>query len=313
MKTETKEAKKPEGHAPGVSVVITAYNVADYIEQCVASALGQTLAEPEAIVVLDKPTDGTDAKVKAMAELYGGRLRVVENSENLGAGLSRRRGVEAARGEYVLLLDGDDWIERGFVKSLLDCARKTGADIVSGGVTVREPSGYYEVQCCGDCVTEGYDKIVKYWGLKTVFMNNRLIRRSLFDKVPYCGRRYIEDTPTIIPMLWYANRVAYVDNPGYNYRVNPKSLTHSADRAKEFVYKGLCWCDLVEFFNAHDPGLYGRLDIRQYAGEMLRQLNGRGFTAAELQPYAGEWAELWMRFFNLIGITGIDYKRIIKQ
>lgn len=306
MKTET-ETKKPEGTAPRVSIVITAYNVEEHIGQCVESALAQSPDDKEVVIVLDAPTDGTAAAVRAFAGRQG--VRIVENAENLGAGLSRRMGVAAARGERILLLDGDDWLEPGFVGQLLECAERTGADIVSGGVTIREPSGYYEVQCCGECVTEGYEKVAKYWGLKTVFMNNRLIRRSLFERVPYCGRRYIEDTPTIIPMLWWANKVAYTDAPGYNYRVNPKSLTHTADRAKEFVYKGLCWCDLVEFFNEHDPGLYGRLDIRQYAGTMLRQLNGRGFTAEEMRPYEKEWAELWTRFWHLVGVTGIDFKR----
>lgn len=306
MKTET-ETKKPEGNAPRVSIVITAYNVEEHIGQCVESALAQSPEDKEVVIVLDAPTDGTAAAVRAFAGRQG--VRIVENAENLGAGLSRRRGVAAACGERILLLDGDDWLDPGFTGQLLECAERTGADIVSGGVTIREPSGYYEVQCAGECVTEGYEKVAKYWGLKTVFMNNRLIRRSLFEKVPYCGRRYIEDTPTIIPMLWWANRVAYTDAPGYNYRVNPKSLTHTADRAKEFVFKGLCWCDLVEFFNEHDPGLYGRLDIRQYAGTMMRQLNACGFTAEEMRPYEKEWAELWTRFWNLVGVTGIDFKR----
>lgn len=289
-----------------VSVVITAYNVAEYIEQSINSALAQTYGDIEVVVVLDNPTDCTAEIVKA---IDSPKLKIVENEVNVGAGLSRRKGVNEAHGDYILLLDGDDWLEPQFVGNLYKKAVELDADIVSGGVSIREPSGYYEIQCYGDCVTEGYEKIVKYWGQKIVFMNNRLIRKTLFEKVPYSHRRYIEDTPTIIPMLWYANKVLYVDEVGYNYRVNPKSLTHTSSFAKEFVFKGLCWCDLVEFFNTHDPGLYEHLDIREYVRTIIAQMNARHFTPQELQPYASEWAEFTYRFFNLIEINGINYKR----
>lgn len=286
-----------------VSIVITAYNVKEYIKESIDSALNQTFEDKEVILVLDKPTDGTDEIVKSIDG-----INIVENEVNVGAGLSRRIGIEHATGDYILLLDGDDWLEPQFVENLYNKAAETDADIVSGGVSIREPGGYYEIQCYGDCVTEGYEKITKFWGQKTVFMNNRLIRRALFDKVPYSHRRYIEDTPTIIPMLWYANKVVYVDEVGYNYRVNPNSLTHTSDFVKEFIYKGLCYCDLVEFFNVNDPGLYAYLDIRDYVRTIITQMNTHQFTPQELQPYASEWAEFTYRFFNIIQINGIDYK-----
>lgn len=289
-----------------VSIIITAYNVEKYIEQSIKSALSQTYgswSEMEVVVVLDKPTDNTTEIVKTIKD---SKLRIIENEENVGAGLSRRKGIENALGDWILLLDGDDWLEPEFVEKLVSAGEKYGADIVSGGVTIREESGYYEVQCYGDCITEGYEKISKYWGQKIVFMNNRLIRKSMFEKVPYSNRRYIEDTPTIIPMLWFANRVVYVDEVGYNYRVNPESLTHTSNFVKEFIYKGLCWCDLIEFFNKVDPKVYEHVNIPSYVTTIITQLNSHKFTAEELQPYISEWAEFTMRFFNLIKINGID-------
>lgn len=295
-----------------ISIIVTAYNCAKWIEKAVRSALGQTAGmscDLEVLVVEDCSTDNT---LEVLEGIEDKRLRIVRNAENVGAGMSRRRGVEECRGAWVLFLDGDDWLEPRFVERLLEGAEESGADIVSGGVTIREPSGYYEIQCYGDCVTEGYEKIVKYWGQKIVFMNNRLIRKSLFEKVPYSHRRYIEDTSTIIPMLWYANKVVYVDEVGYNYRVNPKSLTHTSNFVKEFVFKGLCWCDLVEFFNEKDPGLYARLDIRSYVRTIISQLNEHRFTADEVAEYKEEYAELMRRLWNLVGINGIEYKQVKK-
>lgn len=293
-----------------VSIIITAYNVENYIEQSIKSALNQSLKDIEVVVVLDKPTDNTEAIVKSIKD---DRLKIVENEKNIGAGLSRRMGITQAKGDYIILLDGDDWLEPNFIEHLYQRAKEENADIVSGGVTIREENGYYEVQCVGDRVCEGYEKVTRYWGLKTVFMNNRLIARHLFDKVLYCHRRYIEDTPTIIPMLWYANKVVYVDEVGYNYRVNPKSLSHTADWFKEWVFKGLCYCDLVEFFNAHDPELYKHLDIRQYVCTIFAQLRQTVLTVETVNQYPSEFCELMMRLSNLVSVESVKYKQLPRE
>lgn len=290
-----------------VSIVITAYNVDKYIEQSIRSAMEQTYNDLEIVVVLDKPTDRTEEIVRRIAS-EDSRIKIVENETNVGAGLSRRYGIAASTGDYILLLDGDDWLNPDFIEVLYKSAVETGADITSGGVVHRYSDGYYETQCCGETVSEGYDKVVKFWGLKTVFMNNRLIKRHLFEKVIYSHRRYIEDTPVIIPMLWYANKVVYKDNCGYNYRVNDDSLTHTSNPFKEFLFKGLCWCDLIEFFNEKDPGLYQHLDIRTYVRTIFTQINNARFTPEMIAEYPEEWAEFWARLFNLVSVNGIDFK-----
>lgn len=288
-----------------ISVIITAYNVEKYVRQAIESVLNQSFKDFECIVVLDCPTDKTEEIVTTFNDK---RIVLVKNERNVGAGLSRRIGVQHSKGEHILFLDGDDWLEPHFLERLHAKAIETDADIVSGGVTIRYADGSYEIQCCGDYVSEGYDKVVKFWGQKTVFMNNRLIKRSMFDKVQYSHRRYIEDTPTIIPMLWYANKVVYVDEVGYNYRMNPESLTHTSDFFKEFVFKGLCYCDLIEFFNAKDPKVYEHLDIRTFANTIFQQMQNHHFTPEEINRFPAEWAELMMRLSNLISITQIKFK-----
>lgn len=291
-----------------ISIVITAYNVEAYIAQAIRSALAQTYEDIEVIVVLDKPTDGTEAIVKAIAA-EDERVRIVENHANVGAGLSRRAGLAEAKGEYTLLLDGDDFLRPTFIADLIAKAEETGADIVSGGIEVLHEDGVRDITLYGEQVTEGYDKVTKFWGERIVFMNNKLIRRELHEKVPYCHRRYIEDTPVIIPQLWHANKVAYVDNAGYVYRMQPNSLTHTTNPVKDVIFKGLCWCDLMEFFNANDPEFYKHFPLKNFVAKTLEILNGIELTPANLNPYGSEWAELTMRLFNIVNITGIDFKK----
>lgn len=76
-----------------VSVVITAYNVQPFIAQAIESVLGQTYKDIECVIVEDCSTDDTIAEIKR-ASIGDGRVRMVQNSENMGAGF---RVAEASR------------------------------------------------------------------------------------------------------------------------------------------------------------------------------------------------------------------------
>lgn len=90
-----------------ISVVIPAYNCGAYLCRAVDSVLRQTYSPHEIIVVDDGSTDDT----VAAAQSYGERIRLIVQ-ENAGASVARNRGVEAAGGEWIAFLDGDDeWLE----------------------------------------------------------------------------------------------------------------------------------------------------------------------------------------------------------
>lgn len=116
--------------APAVSVLIPAYNVADYLDQAVASALSQGV-DVEVIVVDDCSTDdGATAaaigRLEADPRVRGFRLPV-----NGGPSAARNKALEEARGEWVAFLDADDWFAPGRLAYLLEVARDSGADAVT--------------------------------------------------------------------------------------------------------------------------------------------------------------------------------------
>lgn len=292
-----------------LSVVITAYNVEDYVVECVNSVKYQKLDKGhsvEIIVVEDKSTDST---LKKLHELD--KLKVIENKENVGAGLSRRIGIQHSTGDYVMLLDGDDYLEnKNHLNILLNKAEETNADVVGGGIKILKEDNSYDITSYGTYTCEGNDKLSKFWGERIVFMNNKIIRRTMYDKFPYCERRYIEDTPVIIPILWAANKVEYVDTIGYVYRMRGDSLTHKADDFKNLVFKGLCWCDLMEFFNVNDKSVFDYIPIKNYITGIINILNNSILTTNIVQPYANEFAELMFRLINLIKVESINFKEI---
>ena len=69
-----------------------------------------------------------------------------------------RIGIAEAKGEYVLLLDGDDYLDEGYIKALLDRAEETGADIVSSGIKTIYEDGSWTADCYGDFTAVGGQK-----------------------------------------------------------------------------------------------------------------------------------------------------------
>lgn len=277
-----------------ISIIITAYNVGKYIERAVKSVLSQTYNNIEVIVVEDCSTDNTKNIIEQLAK-EDNRIKIIYHTENKGAGWARRNGINSATGDYFITVDGDDWLDCDFIETLVEKAKETNADIVSGGITVNKEDGYWEATCYGDIVTNGEDKVLKFWGEKVVFMNNKIIKRELSNKVPYCTRRFIEDTPTIIPMLWYANKVAYVSNIGYHYRMQEDSLTHKASNFKYTLYRGLCALDLIDFFNEKDSDILNKLPLQQMLQQQLQIIKQTKPTIEEIKEYLSDWLEFSKR------------------
>ena len=114
--------------APVASVIVPAYNAAPYLREAVESALGQTGPSVEVIVVDDRSTDDTLAVAESLA---GPHVRVLANAQNRGPSFSRNQAIQAARGEWVAVLDADDWYAPNRLERLLAVARETGADLVA--------------------------------------------------------------------------------------------------------------------------------------------------------------------------------------
>ena len=128
--------------APRVSVIIPCYNVERYIAQTVQSVLTQTYQDLEIILVDDHSTDGTLALVRQVADR---RLRLFSNPENRGPSYTRNRGIAEARGEWLAILDSDDWWADCRLEIMLKTAGAMGLDMVGDDIAwVRdgEPAPY---------------------------------------------------------------------------------------------------------------------------------------------------------------------------
>ena len=110
-----------------VSVIIPAYNIEDYIGRCLDSIISQTYKNLEIIVVDDGSRDYTGEILDNYAK-KDRRIKVI-HKENGGVSSARNKGIEAAEGDYIGFIDGDDLIEPEMYKTLVDLLEEENADI----------------------------------------------------------------------------------------------------------------------------------------------------------------------------------------
>ena len=101
-----------------ISIIIPCYNVEQYIHQCIQSASDQSYLDLEIICVNDGSTDGTLTIIKKLAE-KDSRIIVVDQS-NGGLSNARNVGIERSSSEFIMFVDGDDWLEENCVEKTFD-------------------------------------------------------------------------------------------------------------------------------------------------------------------------------------------------
>lgn len=120
-----------------VSIIIPCYNVEKHIEKCVQSVLNQTFADFELLLLDDGSTDQTLDIIKK-CEKRDPRIKVFTHA-NRGVSYTRNKGIELAAADYIMFIDGDDWIESDMINLLID--PKSSAEVLSVCGMVNERNG----------------------------------------------------------------------------------------------------------------------------------------------------------------------------
>jgi glycosyltransferase involved in cell wall biosynthesis len=111
-----------------VSIIVPVYNVEQYLHQCLDSICGQTLDDIVIILVNDGSTDGSLAILNEYAKRD--KRIIIIDKPNEGYGKSMNRGLDAASGEYIGIVEPDDWIEPDMYATLYSIAKTHEVDVV---------------------------------------------------------------------------------------------------------------------------------------------------------------------------------------
>jgi glycosyltransferase involved in cell wall biosynthesis len=126
-----------ERSRPVVSVIMANYNGADYIADAVSSVRKQTLTNFEIIIFDDASSDCSVDIVSGLAA-NDARLRLLRSDRNLGPAAARNRALDVARGEWIAIVDSDDFIHPTRLETLINFAIRDGADIVADDLIIFE-------------------------------------------------------------------------------------------------------------------------------------------------------------------------------
>ncbi|MEG3168624.1 glycosyltransferase family 2 protein [Sphingomonas sp. LB3N6] len=220
------------------SVIIPAYNAAQYIEAAVASAMQQDQCDLEVIVVDDRSTDNTAAIV---AEISRGdpRVSLLALPRNGGPSVARNAGIAAARGEWIALLDADDSFAPTRLATLIALGETKQADMVAdnlllvdavdGSRTPMLAPGSPTAPCMIDLpefiarnISSPDAPRTNYGFLKPLMRRDFLIQHGLrYDETV----RFAEDFALYVACLRAGARWWLHPDPLYRYLVRPDSLT----------------------------------------------------------------------------------------
>lgn len=208
--------------APVVSVVMPAWNCARYIRRAIDSVLAQTITDLELIIIDDGSTDDTTA---AVGDYDDSRIRLLRSGCNRGPAWCRNLGMQAARGEWIALLDGDDWMLPDRLENLCNQGRQYGADaiaddlyIVRDGQDTPASTLFMEagLTCEGHALLSAADMLAHEIGaLKPVF------RRALYSQHGHSYDetvRYGEDCLLYLSWLGAGKRMIVTRPAGYFLR-----------------------------------------------------------------------------------------------
>ena len=207
-----------------VSILVPVYQVEDYIERCARSVFEQTYPNIEYIFCDDGSPDRSIEALERVMKDYPERAkhtRIIRFPENKGLATVRNTLVDACQTEWLLHLDSDDWMEPDLVESLVRKQQDTGADIICADLV--EHHEYREERYS----FPEHDSKEDY--LRLMLMNNeahycwgKLIRTSLYrehDIKIAADCKKAEDMRAIIPLFYYADKIAATHQVGCHYNL----------------------------------------------------------------------------------------------
>ena len=123
-----------------ISVIVPAYNVGAYIDECLESLMGQSFKDIEVICVDDCSTDDTSVRIAEWQKRYG-QIRLIKESANSSASKCRKDGIKAAEGRYIMFADADDYLEPDACKIAYKAITDRKTDIVHFGAFIENYAG----------------------------------------------------------------------------------------------------------------------------------------------------------------------------
>ena len=201
-----------------ISIVIPVYNLENYIVECLDSVRKQSFADYEALIVNDGSTDNSEKIICEYIEQHNLKNFYLYNKQNGGISSARNLAIEKATGEWLLFVDGDDWIEPDCLKVFMDVLDRNPSDLVIGGFQAY------------DCIS-GESEI---WSNYTVEYDERPGLFNSLESFEFCWGRLYKKSIIDEHGLRFDERIKYAEDNAWQFDYNQWIASYSC--SNEIVY-----------------------------------------------------------------------------
>lgn len=255
-----------------VSVIIATYNTARYIGECLESIVSQTLQQIEVIIIDDGSTDNTQEILKKYVDLYSNVY--VYYQENMGAGLARNKGIEMAKGEYIVFMDPDDkYPVNNCLEIMYHTINENDVVICGGNIIGNDNGNITKVYSAGDgterkiknSIIRSEDYFYLYGHTRYMFQSE-FVKKSKIKFAPY---KRFEDQVLTIDAIGKEGKFYELDYPVYEYRINYKSDQYDKSIYLD-MFKG--FRDTLRLICSYGMKLMYEKNCQNYINDYMQQI-----------------------------------------
>ena len=209
-----------------ISVIMPAYKVDQYLDQCLQSVIDQDLEDIEIIAIDNGSPDKCGSIIKKFASLDK-RVKPIFIKENVGYASAVNVGLKIATGKYIAIVDTDDYVEPDMLSTLYNAAEKYGAKIAKGGFTKHFPDGS-DLYCRPCCPFYKQEVIVEPLCYNDILYMECSIWSAIYDREFLLENKIempefpgSESQDVVFKFMTYAavDFLVCIDKSVYNYRV----------------------------------------------------------------------------------------------
>ena len=218
-----------------ISIIIPVFNTSKYLPDCLDSILNQKFDDFEIICINDGSTDDSKEILNQYAQ-KDPRIKII-NQKNQGLAASRNHGIDHAKGDYILFIDSDDYIEKDSLEEIYDIAFNNNLDLLlfkminfDSKTKKLSQYSYFEMNKLKKRVK---NKIFSYEDIKKILFRisvtapGKLYKRELISDLRFNEGIIFEDNPFFIEMMINVKRAYYYEKYLYFRRIHDESITNS--------------------------------------------------------------------------------------
>lgn len=236
-----------------VSVVVPVYNVEKYIKECLDSIVNQTYKNLQIILVDDGSTDSSGKICDEYAE-NDNRITVI-HQKNAGAGAAKNTGLDYVKGEYLSLIDSDDFIELNMYEKMLSYMLSKKVDVVQCSFNNYFING--KIKRCLDNKRFNVYQFLKEYPYKwqyAIFWN-KLFKFELLTDSCFPVRRKIDDEFFTYKLIANAKSIYNTSEAFYNYRMRRSSVMNENKQDRLISDRVDCFTERYEFMKGYSKRL----------------------------------------------------------